>query len=109
MSEGRPSGLVPLVTLGVLGAGLVALTAAGLTLHHPGAITLPSLRVTWVFVALMAAGACMYFLAVVLVVWRPMPRGTLWLVLGVAVILRALVLPAPPFLSSDMFRYVWDG
>ncbi len=92
-----------------LGAALVGLTLAGLSLHHPSAITLPSLRVTWVFVALMAVAAAVYFGAVALVLHHPMPRGTLWLVLGVAVVLRACVLPAPPFLSSDVFRYVWDG
>jgi alpha-1,6-mannosyltransferase len=99
----------PFGLLAGLGAALLGLTLAGLALHQPGAITLPSLRVTWIFVALMAAAAVAYFGAVTLVLHRPMPRGTLWLVLGVAVVLRACVLPAPPFLSSDVFRYVWDG
>lgn len=30
-------------------------------------------------------------------------------VLGVAVLLRALLLPLPPTLSDDLLRYVWDG
>ena len=37
------------------------------------------------------------------------PRGAVWLVLGVALAMRLPVLFAPPFLSSDVFRYVWDG
>jgi hypothetical protein len=36
------------------------------------------------------------------------PR-TLWLVLGVALLLRAIVLPGPAFLSNDINRYIWDG
>jgi alpha-1,6-mannosyltransferase len=36
-------------------------------------------------------------------------RWTLWLVLGVALLLRAIVLPGPAFLSNDINRYVWDG
>ena len=31
------------------------------------------------------------------------------LVLGVAVVLRLIVLPLPPSLSDDIYRYVWDG
>ena len=29
--------------------------------------------------------------------------------LGVALALRALLFAAPPILSSDVYRYVWDG
>jgi hypothetical protein len=36
-------------------------------------------------------------------------RATLWLVLGVALSMRLLTLLAPPILSSDIYRYVWDG
>ncbi len=31
------------------------------------------------------------------------------MILGIAVLMRAVLLPAPPFLSSDIYRYVWDG
>jgi hypothetical protein len=87
----------------------VALTAAGLALHEPGAINLPSLAYTWMFVALMAVAGCIYLIAVALILRRPMPAANLWVVLAISVALRAVVLPVPPFLSSDMFRYVWDG
>lgn len=98
-----------LLALTGLGAVLLGLTLAGLALHEPGTITLPSLCVTWIFVGLMALAAAAYFAAVALVLRRAMPRGAVWIVLGVALALRACVLPAPPFLSSDVFRYVWDG
>lgn len=93
----------------VLGTLLIALTLAGFSLHRPGAVALPSGHAAHVFVALAALAAGLYFAAVATVLRWPMPHGTLWIVLGVALAMRALVLPAPPFLSSDMYRYVWDG
>src|SRR6185437_3846766 len=33
----------------------------------------------------------------------------LWLIFGVAILLRAYVLLFDPLLSSDVYRYVWDG
>jgi alpha-1,6-mannosyltransferase len=99
-------GMWRLAGLGVL---LIGLTLAGLSLHRPGAIALPSLRAAQAFVAISAVAAGVYFAAAVAVLRRPMPRGALWLVLGVALAMRVLVLPAPPLLSSDMYRYVWDG
>ena len=35
--------------------------------------------------------------------------GVPGLYLAVAVALRALLLTAPPILSSDIYRYIWDG
>ncbi|XSC42977.1 hypothetical protein ACF1BQ_033345 [Bradyrhizobium sp. RDT10] len=33
----------------------------------------------------------------------------LWLILGLGIVLRAYVLLFDPLLSSDIYRYVWDG
>jgi len=99
-------GLRALAGLGVL---LVALTGAGLALHIPGADSVGTVPGTGLFVALMALAGAAYLAAVGLVLRRAMPPGALWLVLGVALAMRALVLPTYPFLSSDVFRYVWDG
>ncbi len=98
-----------LLQLSCLGAALIVLTAAALALHEPGEITLPSPRATLLFVGLMGVAALVYFAAVALLLRRRLRRGAVWLVLGVAVVLRAIPLPTPPFLSSDVFRYVWDG
>ena len=38
-----------------------------------------------------------------------LPPRTIWLVLGVAVAMRVMTLVAPPLLSTDIYRYVWDG
>ena len=40
---------------------------------------------------------------------RVPPERALWLVFGVGIFLRACVLLFDPLLSSDIYRYVWDG
>ncbi len=57
--------------------------------------------------ALLAQGA-VYALCV-WVATRPGVRLPLWFILAVAVAIRIGPLLAPPYLSSDIFRYVWDG
>jgi alpha-1,6-mannosyltransferase len=37
------------------------------------------------------------------------PARALWLIFAVAIVLRAYVLLFDPLLSSDIYRYVWDG
>ena len=39
----------------------------------------------------------------------PRPRWPLWMVIAVAVVARALLIPAEPTLSEDIYRYLWDG
>ncbi len=93
-----------------LGAILLALTLAGLRLHVPGAPTTGSVHLTNVFVAVWAVAGGAYLLAVRLVLRHPPRRAhALWLVIAVAVGLRLIAIAAPPFLSSDLYRYVWDG
>lgn len=93
--------------LPALGAGLVALIAAGLALHVPGTDVLSQPRV-YGFVFLLAAAGAVWAVSVRLVL-RDRANAQLLTVLIVAALMRAIVLPAPPFLSSDIFRYVWDG
>jgi alpha-1,6-mannosyltransferase len=40
---------------------------------------------------------------------RAPPGRALWLIFGVGILLRAYVLLFDPLLSSDIYRYVWDG
>jgi alpha-1,6-mannosyltransferase len=91
------------------GAGLLALTLAALALHVPGADTVGSDARKNLFVALLAIAAVIYLLAVRLVLRRPDSAGAVLIVLAVAIAMRLPVLLAPPFLSSDVYRYVWDG
>jgi alpha-1,6-mannosyltransferase len=95
-----------LPTAGLL---LLALTLAGLAVHDRHA---PDLDAGWrgfVFVAGFAAAGVVYLLAVRLVLRAPPPRGALAWVLGIGIALRLIVLPAPSFLSGDLYRYLWDG
>ena len=40
---------------------------------------------------------------------RAPPKRALWLILELAIVLRGYVLLFDPLLSSDIYRYVWDG
>jgi alpha-1,6-mannosyltransferase len=40
---------------------------------------------------------------------RAPQNRALWLIFGLGILLRAYVLLFDPFLSSDIYRYVWDG
>ena len=58
--------------------------------------------------SLCLAGA-LWLLAVAIVRSGRLPPRTIWLVLGVAVGDAAADSGAPPLLSTDIYRYVWDG
>lgn len=91
-----------------LGAGLVALTVGAALLHVPGADNVGSPPLARGFVLLLAVAAGTYFAACHTVLAGG-GRGALAVVLAVAVLLRIPALLEPPFLSSDLYRYVWDG
>ncbi len=58
------------------------------------------------FVALACVQGCVYFLAVFALRFA---APALWFVLAVAILMRVAPLLAPPFLSNDIYRYIWDG
>jgi hypothetical protein len=103
--------------LSLLGPGLllVVLTFAGLALHQPGLHGVGSPEATRQFFAVMGVAGLVYLLAAFMVLRMPAggraapSRRVVWVVLAVAVALRAPVVAAPNFLSGDLFRYVWDG
>ncbi len=97
------------ILLGVLGASTVGLVLIGLGLHVPGADSVGSIARVNLFVGVMALAGAAFLAACALVLRHPGGRGTLALVLVVAGLMRVPPLLAPPFLSSDLFRYVWDG
>ena len=53
--------------------------------------------------------ALLYLVAVWVVLNRPANRWTFAIILACAAGCRLVCLFSPPFLSSDIFRYVWDG
>ena len=84
-----------------IGGLLLLLTAAGLWRQH--------LYDTDGFTVLALLQGAFYAAAVVLS-WRGgLSRRVLISALAVAALLRLVVLLAPPYLSDDINRYVWDG
>jgi alpha-1,6-mannosyltransferase len=96
-----------LLPLAALGSTLLLL--AGLGLLGWGIRELSNAVSENGFVALLVIAVLAYLAAVRLVLRDSQPRAALWVVLGLALMMRAVLLPLPPLLSSDMYRYVWDG
>lgn len=53
--------------------------------------------------------AMVYLTAVITVRTQPVNRNTLWIVVWFAVAMHLMTFLQDPVLSSDMYRYVWDG
>lgn len=108
MLDARPNGWLartvdnvsPLILLTAIGAVIVGLTlATPFAFERFGdnafmALTIPAGLLT---IAATAQAE------------RTRTTRALWLILGVAIGLRAYVLLFDPLLSSDVYRYVWDG
>jgi alpha-1,6-mannosyltransferase len=60
------------------------------------------------FIALTVIAGLSTIVATRLAERAPLDRA-LWLILGLGIALRIYVLLFDPFLSSDIYRYVWDG
>jgi hypothetical protein len=96
----RPGAGLATAVLTALALGLSALTAAAPHLHrHLGG---------WVLIgafSVTAAGAsAAYHLGA-----RTGHRRAVWIILAGAVGMRAALLGSDPYLSSDIYRYIWDG
>jgi hypothetical protein len=96
----------PLVPLGL---ALIACPAIAVSLHVPGSLWVGTLPRKNAVVALMLVSAVLYAAAVWLVTTRPLPRRSLVWIIAVAAIVRIILLCSPPFMSSDVYRYIWDG
>jgi hypothetical protein len=92
--------VVSLIALGALGLAMLAFVAAGpwiaRTLGY--AVFIPGV---------LASGAAT--IAATLLASAVPARAGLLLILSLAAIMRLLVMLHEPFLSSDIYRYVWDG
>lgn len=95
----------------VVGLGLLSLGGYALDLHaivgaDPGELG----AYVGVYLALFAALFAIYLLAAGVVLRRATTDRTLLaLVLGFGLLFRVAVLPSPVVLSSDLYRYLWDG
>ncbi len=93
--------------LALVGVALVLLIGLGQALHDGSEVRIGSDARLAVWVAVEAVATLLYFAAVARILRAP--AMALWWVLAVAVAMRAIPLLSPMFLSSDLFRYIWDG
>src|SRR5258705_12673120 len=93
--------IVTNVLLAAVGVILVVLYRIGL---HARGVT----DIVW-FIKLALVQSALYLIVVWLVVRAHSARSTLTLVLVCAGIFRLSIVFAPPYLSDDIYRYVWDG
>ncbi len=92
-----------------LGLLLLVCVLASRLLLPPGAYgDLDTGRAWQQIICRLLAGA-VYLGAVALVLRLPIPRAALLLALGAGLAARLLLLAAPPVMSTDLYRYVWDG
>jgi hypothetical protein len=90
----------PLYPLAGVGAAIASLTLAAPFAFKAGGDN--------AFIAL-AIPAGLLTLAATRVAERTPVNRALWLIFGIGVLLRVYVLLFDPFLSTDIFRYIWDG
>jgi hypothetical protein len=84
----------------LLGTGLLLLSRQLVSEHD---------HFTLGFSGVSGWSATLYIAAVLLILTQPVNRCTWAIILAVAVACRLVPLFSEPFLSSDVYRYVWDG
>jgi hypothetical protein len=89
------------IALLLLGFVSVALYRAGLGANGVGGIRF--------FMTVAFIQSAIYLIAAWIVTRSRASNSTLLIVLAFAVIFRVSILFAPPYLSDDIYRYVWDG
>lgn len=96
----EPMVRLPLVQIALVGGLLVLIDGSGAALHHAwGSAAFVTLM------ALHAAGAAW----VAHLAKSHSSAAALAIVLAVALVTRGILLATPPYLSTDVWRYVWDG
>ncbi len=91
----------PNLLLVVLGIVLLALYGYGLRAKTGDDIE-------W-FIPVALCQAAVYLIAAVVISYARAARSTLVIVIVFAALFRLALLFAPPYLSDDIYRYIWDG
>ncbi len=91
------------VALAITGA--VCLELLFLWLHHLGDLELYAVET----IATGLAAGIIYLVVVYALEHSSENQRTVWLILTVAILLRATLWPLVPTLSTDVYRYRWDG
>jgi hypothetical protein len=94
------AGIGPTARLAAIAVALAALTAAGPTVH----LTYGG----WALMLMFAAGGTGIVLALRIAEGADQRRALVVILAG-AVLMRLGLLSAEPYLSTDIYRYVWDG
>ena len=89
------------IVLSFLGCILLALNLAGWHQQRQNHLS--------AFIAISLVQGAVYLIAAWLVLRERQPLGSLAVVLAFAALLRLTILFAPPYLSTDIYRYIWDG
>jgi len=97
----RNSLIVNNILLAVIGLTLLVLYRIG---QHASGVN----DIAW-FLKLAFLQSGLYLIAAWLIVRNRGARGTVLLVLVLGCLFRLSILFAPPYLSDDIYRYVWDG
>lgn len=90
------------------GAILVVLGSTSLLLYRAGLGANGVADISW-FIKLALVQSALYLVAAWIVVHARTSRVKLLLVLAFAVFFRLSIVFAPPYLSDDIYRYIWDG
>ena len=98
----------PSKVLMLTGGTLIAVTGIAAQLRFPDAWEgyVATLRI---FVPLAILSGILYLASVATILRVELPKRALWGILLVAGLMRLIVLPMTPMLSTDVYRYVWDG
>ena len=87
---------------------LAAIGVVLLILYRIGLHSRSGTDIVW-FIKLTLVQSILYLMVVWLIVRTRGPRSTLLIVLLFAGLFRLGIVFAPPYLSDDIFRYIWDG
>lgn len=87
---------------------LVVIGCVLLVLYRIGLRAEGTKDIIW-FTKLALVQAGLYIIAAWLILRIPSSRSTLLIVIIIAAIFRLSILFAPPRLSDDIYRYIWDG
>lgn len=98
-----------LLALAVLGLLLAAAVAAGALQRLPSDVGGMDRDRALAYVAWTGLAGLAYAAALLVIRRGPMPRAALIVVAAAAVLMRLPPLLSPPLLSTDIYRYVWDG
>lgn len=91
----------------ITNAALCVLGVMLVLLAHQFVSEIDHFTIGFSYVSLLSV--CAYLGAVLIVRTQPVDRATLRIVIGFAIAMHAMTYFTDPYLSSDIYRYVWDG